>query len=136
MSLSHHGGPAPGTVLAWLDPAASAHGWRIGVDVEDLRSPTVTRWADPRTRAEVDAVAFSEDEQRSLAQAREPVIARVTQWCAKEAAVKALGTGFTGDPAAVSTQVPGMVLRPLDTGDQHLIGVVALWWSPAASHSR
>nr|WP_221243645.1 4'-phosphopantetheinyl transferase superfamily protein [Micrococcus sp. TA1] len=90
---------------AWLDAALVADGWRIGVDIEELGSSAFA------TADELGAVGFSVAEASAIAglpPADRP-LARARLWSAKEALVKARGTGFRGDPA-------GVPLVPADEG--------------------
>lgn len=87
---------------AWLDPAAAQTGWRVGVDIEQVASPAFTT-ADGLGPVE-RSVGFSAAEQQAVAglpEAQQPAV-RATLWAVKEAAVKALGTGFHSDPAELS----------------------------------
>lgn len=80
---------------AWLDADAVRSGWRIGVDIEELDSPAFA------TAEELGAIGFSPAEAdvvAGLAEADRP-LARARLWSAKEALVKARGTGFRDDPA-------------------------------------
>ena len=72
----------------------------IGCDlvrIDRLRRPLNS----PRFVARI----FTEEEQRLMALAGDPVAFAAGRWAAKEAVVKALGTGFAGcPPAAVSVE--------------------------------
>ncbi|MGW9552540.1 4'-phosphopantetheinyl transferase family protein [Citricoccus zhacaiensis] len=88
---------------AWLGASDAAAGWRIGVDLEQAGSAA---FAAP---SELAGVGFSAEEERLLGALEDHIRpgTRGQLWCAKEALAKALGTGFTGDPADVAVTVPG-----------------------------
>ncbi|MGD6979651.1 4'-phosphopantetheinyl transferase family protein [Citricoccus sp. CH26A] len=108
---------------AWLDAALVADGWRIGVDIEELGSSAFA------TADELGAVGFSVAEASAIAglpPAARP-LARARLWSAKEALVKARGTGFRGDPA-------GVPLVPADEGpDDPDVEDHGLTWSVPGS---
>ncbi len=110
---------------AWWAPARPADGPGLGVDVER---------ADAAAFADEDGlggVGFSTAERarvRELPGPERPA-ARARLWTRKEALVKAVGTGFTGDPAAVDAlTVPADVVL-VDLTDRlpgGLVGALAL----------
>ncbi|MFL0425865.1 4'-phosphopantetheinyl transferase family protein [Micrococcus luteus] len=110
---------------AWWAPARPADGLGLGVDVER---------ADAAAFADEDGlggVGFSTAERARVRElpAPERPAARARLWTRKEALVKAAGTGFTGDPAAVDAlTVPADVVL-VDLTDRlpgGLIGALAL----------
>ncbi len=108
---------------AWVDPAAAARGWRIGVDLEEVDNPAFA------TAVELGAIAFSPDEAAAverLAPAERPA-ARAALWCLKESVVKALGTGFAGDPAGVRVTAAG-ALTPQLPGHPEAVVVTDGHW--------
>ena len=132
ISFAHVGGSRPGTVLAWLD--VHAEDWAVGVDVEDVRARRVRRafTPGPDGAADIDAVAFSAAEraglERGAAAGQDPVTARARLWCAKEALVKAAGTGFLADPSAVDAAASDVRLVALgpDVLPDGWVGALAL----------
>lgn len=123
---------------AWVDAADAVAGWSVGVDLEDSDSVAFT------APDELAGVGFSADEEAVIATLaeHEQVQARGLLWCAKEALVKAAGSGFTGDPSEVAVTVPGslqlgvpdhpeaqVVLDrdwPAGPAPEHLLGAVIL----------
>lgn len=90
---------------AWVDPESTARGWRVGVDLEVSGDPAFT------SAEGLGEVAYSPDEAEVVARSApaEQHAVRAVLWTLKEAVVKARGTGFEGDPAAVRVTVPGTV---------------------------
>lgn len=115
ISISHSGGYA----LAALTP----EGHRIGLDMERCdRAPTL----------EAIAYAFSETEQSLLQNVEQSNqnLAMLGLWCAKEAAAKATGVGFQGNPQKwIVTQHSAQLDRLVVTADEQLLSV-SLWYTP------
>ena len=108
---------------AWVEPAAAARGWRIGVDLEVTGAPAF------QTAAGLGEVAYSPGEADVVsrrAAAEQPAV-RAALWSLKEAVVKAFGTGFETDPSAVRVTVPG-TLTPRIPGHPEAVVVPGEHW--------
>ena len=108
---------------AWIDAAAAGRGWRIGIDMEVAVAPAFT------AAEGLAAVGLSPDEAAAvsrLAPVDRPE-ARAMLWSLKESVVKARGTGFEQDPAAVSVTAPG-TLDPRIPGHPEAVLVPGGQW--------
>lgn len=97
VSLSHGGG--------WIAVAAHRHG-RVGVDVEAVREvgPALARRClSPAELSWLDHAADAPDRRERF----------LRLWTAKEAYLKAIGTGLGTDPRTVTTDCSGAVPRLL-----------------------
>lgn len=65
---------------------------------------------------------FSPAEQHSIVQSEDCHSERTRRWTNKEAILKALGTGFAGDPQCVSTLCPFWGQSSVSSTEQHLNG--------------
>ncbi|MGM7668878.1 4'-phosphopantetheinyl transferase family protein [Microbacterium sp. A93] len=120
LSFSRAGG---WLATAWVDPVASGHGWRIGVDLEVSGAPAFSS-ADG-----LGEVAYSSEETAVVsrcAPAEQPAV-RAALWSLKEAVVKARGTGFEGDPSEVRVTAPG-TLTPQIPGHPEAVVVAGDHW--------
>ncbi|QCU77772.1 4-phosphopantetheinyl transferase family protein [Citricoccus sp. SGAir0253] len=116
---------------AWADEAATAAGWHVGVDLEDAAAPAFAEGEG------MPGVGYSAEEEAlvgALEEHERPGV-RCLLWCAKEALVKARGTGFTADPADVAVTVPGR-LRLAVPGAPGAVVVTDRDWpgGPAPEH--
>lgn len=109
--------------MAWVSPESTARGWRVGVDLEVSSAPAFA------SAEGLGEVAYSPDEAEvvSLHAPAEQHAVRAALWTLKESVVKARGTGFEGDPAAVRVTVPGTV-TPQVPGHPEAIVVTGEHW--------
>lgn len=103
---------------------AASLGSPVGVDIESVRRVSASAFDD---------VAFGPGELAELRASASPDLLRTRLWTAKEALLKARGTGLRTDPRLVDTRDPAVELEWFEPRAGYVVSVARL---RAATESR